>query len=134
MEPLNTLIAGLRGTSVRKVAETAGIPRRSVQGVLDGHIPSLTRAAEICSALGLELYIGPSREARSVNTPENSQIAPLPPDLERHTQGLVRAVAAAGGDPLPADLRHCAQCGRIEADASPRRSRPDRVRETSPPD
>ena len=26
-------------------------------------------------------------------------------DMERHTQGLVRAVAAAGGDPIPPDLR-----------------------------
>lgn len=73
---------------------------------MEGHSPTLDRAAEICAALGLEFYIGPPR---SVNTPQNSQIAsapaPLPPDLERHTQGLVRAVAAAGGDPIPPDLR-----------------------------
>ena len=92
---------------MREVAEAAGVPRRSVQGVLDGHIPSLTRAADICSALGLELRIGPPREiSRSVNTPQNSQIGPSQlSDMERHTQGLVRAVAAAGGDPIPPDLR-----------------------------
>lgn len=61
----------------------------------------------LCRVLGLdlELHTGPSK---SVNTPENSQIAPpllQLPDLERHTQGLVRVVAAAGGDPIPPDLR-----------------------------
>ena len=45
-----------------------------------------------------------------MNTPENSQIAqpapvPLPPDLERQIQSLVRAAVAAGGDPIPPDLR-----------------------------
>lgn len=55
-----------------------------------------------------------------MNTPENSQIAPLPPDLERHTQGLVRAVAAAGGDPIPPDLRRTL----LERRRVPRRALP----------
>ena len=43
-----------------EVARASGVPRRSVQSVLDGHVPSLVRAAKICDALGLELYIGPA--------------------------------------------------------------------------
>ena len=39
------------------------MPVRSLQNVLDGHVPSITRAEEICDALGLELYIGPPRSA-----------------------------------------------------------------------
>ena len=71
-DPLSVVRAGLRAASVPEVARIAGIPRRSVQGVLDGHVPSLTRAAEICRALGLELYIGPPR---SVNeTPESQTL------------------------------------------------------------
>lgn len=51
----------LRAASIPDVARRYGIPRRSLQSVLDGHVPSLERAAEICAALGLELYIGPRR-------------------------------------------------------------------------
>ena len=53
-----------RGTSVRAVALEAGLPVRSVQNVLDGHDPGLSRASEICDALGLEFYIGPPREGQ----------------------------------------------------------------------
>ena len=49
----------LTARSLRQIAENAGLPRRSVQSVLDGHVPSLNRAEEICNALGLEFYIGP---------------------------------------------------------------------------
>ena len=37
--------------------------------MLDGHIPRLDRAAEICDALGLEFYIGPPRP-ESIDPPE----------------------------------------------------------------
>ena len=55
------LAAALQGASVREVAARAGVPRRSVQGLLEGHVPSVDRAERICAALGLELYIGPPR-------------------------------------------------------------------------
>ena len=51
----------LRAASLSDVARRSGIPRRSLQSVLDGHVPSLERAADICAALGLELSIGPRR-------------------------------------------------------------------------
>lgn len=60
----------------------------------------------ICRALDLEFYVGPPRSnAESVNAADISQIAPLfLPDLERHTQGLVQLVVAAGGNPIPQEL------------------------------
>ena len=48
--------------SVRSAALRAGLPIRSVQGILEGHIPSVERAAQVAAALGLEFYIGPPRE------------------------------------------------------------------------
>ena len=103
------------GVGVRRYERDHGLRPWALRGLLDPsrrQAPSIDRAAEICTALGLELYIGPPRNepARSVNTPENSQIAqpapvPLPPDLERQIQSLVRAAVAAGGDPIPPDLR-----------------------------
>lgn len=65
-----------RAPSVREVGERAGVPRRSVQGLLDGHIPSLDRAAAIAAALGLELYIGPPRDSAPP-----APVAPPPPPL-----------------------------------------------------
>lgn len=47
--------------SARAAAARAGLPTRSVQGILEGHIPSIERAAEVASALGLEFYVGPQR-------------------------------------------------------------------------
>ncbi len=53
--------------SVRSAAMGAGIPIRSFQSVLDGRVPSIVRAEEICKALDLEFYIGPPRgEAKAV--------------------------------------------------------------------
>ena len=50
-----------KNISVRSAAIQAGLPVRSVQGILEGHIPSVERAAEVASALNLEFYIGPPR-------------------------------------------------------------------------
>ena len=50
------------GESYRSIAMRAGIPVRSLMGVLEGHAPSIDRAAEVCEAIGLELYIGPPRD------------------------------------------------------------------------
>ena len=43
------------------VATAAELPRDAIRNVLAGHDPRLSRADEICRALGLELYIGPPR-------------------------------------------------------------------------
>ena len=52
-----------RNQTVRDAAVAAGLPVRSVQNVLDGRSPTIDRAAEICDALDLELYIGPPQAA-----------------------------------------------------------------------
>lgn len=49
------------GVSPITAARTAGLKRDSIRGILRGRAPSIDRAAEICGALGLELYIGPAR-------------------------------------------------------------------------
>lgn len=99
---LDTLVRSVRevlrseGLSVRAAALRAGLPIRSVQNVLDGHDPGLSRAAEICTALGLELYIGPPRAAQC------SSAVPIakPPRGARHT-GPLPAGGRAGVDAIP---------------------------------
>lgn len=51
----------ISGESYRSVARRAGVPARSLTSILQGHAPSIDRAAEICVAIGLEFYIGPPR-------------------------------------------------------------------------
>lgn len=43
------------------VEQSAPLPDGSVRNVLRGRDPSVSRAMEICAALGLEFYIGPPR-------------------------------------------------------------------------
>ena len=50
------------GDSARAIARRAGLPLRAVQNIVEGHQPSLDRAAKICEVLGLEAYIGPPRD------------------------------------------------------------------------
>ena len=88
---------------------------RSARGVSlaavkhDSAIKNLKRGADLrgstiealCRELGLSLSIGPP--------PSPAQAAgafppPSLPELERHTRGLVRVVAEAGGEPVPDDL------------------------------
>ena len=67
-----------RNASVRSVALAAGLPVRSVQSVLDGHVPSVNRAKEICNALGLEFYVGPARDRDPSREPAPG-VEPPPP-------------------------------------------------------
>lgn len=65
MEPFAEIIReelGRKGTSAIREALRAGLNRDAIRSVLRGRSPSVTRAAEICEALGLEMYIGPRRE------------------------------------------------------------------------
>ena len=90
--------------------ETAhGLRKWSLRGLLDRtrpKVPSIDRAAEICDALGLELYVGPPRESDTET--EEAGGARLPPpalrSLEASARTLNRVVADAGGDPIPDDL------------------------------
>ena len=97
------------GETAIGAARRAGLPRDAIRSVLRGHPPNLLRAKKICDALGLNLSVGlpqetpPPGEARPHDADGRTQ--DLSPELERHTQGLVRAVAAAGGDPIPPEMR-----------------------------
>ena len=55
--------------SLHGAAVGHGMPRDAIRNVLDGHIPRLDRAEEICRALGLEFYIGPPRQSRDLSDP-----------------------------------------------------------------
>ena len=56
------------GGGVRALENRLGLKPWSLRGILDSQkpqSPSVDRAVDICSALGLELYIGPPRTRRS---------------------------------------------------------------------
>jgi hypothetical protein len=50
-----------RGTNPFRVAVEARLPGNAVRYVLEGREPKVGCMAEVCKALGLELYIGPPR-------------------------------------------------------------------------
>ena len=78
--------------SVRAIALRAGMPVRSLQNVLDGHVPSISRAEEICAALGLELYIGPPRSTGSEisGVPDSPGLVPV---ADRRVAAMLGALA-----------------------------------------
>ena len=106
----------LAGRSVAGAAIDAGLPRDAISRVLRGHEPRLSRVAQICDALDLELYIGPRRDASTrAGAPDPpSPIDVLtngpggPADLGRTVQRsafeLVRAALGFGRNPIPPDL------------------------------
>ena len=84
--PSHRVVAALRtATSVADVARAAGVPKRSVQNVLEGSVPSLDRADEICRALDITLTIGRlrtppgSRSGRVPNEIRDIREPPSPP-------------------------------------------------------
>ena len=97
------------GETAIGAARRAGLPRDAIRSVLRGHPPNLLRAKKICDALGLTLKVGLPHEipplGETATRDADRRSHDVSPDLERHTQGLVRAVAAAGGDPIPPEMR-----------------------------
>ena len=63
--------------------------------MLDGSVPSINRADEICAALGLEFYIGLPRDGLDANT-IRERLREVAQELER-----LRARASEAADPLP---------------------------------
>ena len=98
MSAYEDLVSSIRSTcerekmSVRALALRANMPVRSVQSVIDGHVPSITRAEEICDALGLELYIGPPRSgaAEVSDAPGGSAFLPV---SDRRLAGMLATLA-----------------------------------------
>ena len=78
--------------SIRALALRANMPVRSIQSVIDGHVPSVTRAEEICDALGLELYIGPPRSTSAgiSGVPDGSGFVPV---SDRRLAGMLATLA-----------------------------------------
>ena len=53
-----------RGQSQYRAALNSGLPQDAIRSVLNEHVPRLSRVEQICSSLGLELYIGPPRDVQ----------------------------------------------------------------------
>ena len=87
------------------------MPQRSMQAVLDGHIPSLDRAAEIAEALGYELTIRP-RDPSAVPeaTPAKS------PQFRRGSPPAAVPAPAAGAVFEPVADRRIAEVLAVLAD------------------
>ena len=130
------------GVGARRFEAAHGLRPWALRGILDPtreQAPSVDRAAEICAALGLTLSIGPSTGDRDDASrtgsggalseppapPWNDASQAAPPEavplhgLEGAVQTLVRMVADAGGDPIPAALRPAPSVGFSNADARP---------------
>ena len=75
------------------------------QGLRRGSIPSVSRLDKACRALGLKFHLGENQITKAEKLSLTEDQAKTDKTIETHTQGLVRAVHAAGGDPIPADLR-----------------------------
>ena len=67
-----------RNLSARAAARMAGLPVRSVQGVLEGHLPSIDRVEEICRALDIPFQVGPPPGAASKASLEGFHDSNLP--------------------------------------------------------
>ena len=102
------------GRSAADASRTATGQTDAIARIYRGHEPGWARVVALVKALGLEVYISPPQEApRSVSSGtrvSDSQIdagphASLPPAVVRRAQDLARAIAAAGGDPIPPELR-----------------------------
>jgi hypothetical protein len=71
----------LRGLNPFAVEQAAGLPPDSIRNVLRSDRkagPTLTKAKDICNALGLDFYIGPVRSAGHLS--EDAAAAPRPPE------------------------------------------------------
>ena len=86
----------------------AGLPENAIRTVLAGHEPKVGRLAEICDALGLELYVGPPRDTAA---PADTPAAPADAPKGRPLHQRLALLAT----PSPADLAHTIQ--RIAWDA-----------------
>ena len=78
------------GQSLHGAAVSNGLPRDAIRRVLEGHVPGLNRASDICDALGLELYVGPPRDEAA--TPD---VAPdWAMEMQEGLQGSLQAELA----------------------------------------
>ena len=95
--------------SQHRVALEHGLSPDAIRSVLRGHTPKLDRVGDICSALGLEFYIGPPRKLNASAThvaeptahfESQKLVATAPPpawveEIKREIQGLAGRIEAA---------------------------------------
>lgn len=113
-----TVEENLGGRSPITVALAANLPREAIRSVLEGHQPSLERAANICEALGLEFYIGPPRPRLRASPSADDDLAsctPWPIQIGDPRDGCAPAgcmwftkgfLQAWGLDPMRCDVHH----------------------------
>ena len=90
------------GQTPYRAAVSHRLPRDAFRYVLSGRTPRFDRVAQICDALGLELYVGPPR-LNLLSGAATTGVMPIAP-VARATRELVRLVCEAGEDPIPDDL------------------------------
>lgn len=64
--------SALSGRSPIALANAHHLPRNAIWQFLRGHEPKAERLISICSAVGLELYVGPPREEAGVRLPAST--------------------------------------------------------------
>ena len=101
------------GQTRYQVAKRAGLPPDAIRYVLRGHVPKLDRAKAICSALGIDFYIGPAGVAippevtRALDLGEDCSVSDVVQAIERlaDTMGAVQARANAMLEPIVEQAR-----------------------------
>ena len=66
-----------KNLSVRQAALRANLPVRSIQAIMEGHVPSIERAAEIAKALGICFHIGAPGDEASASSADRKLISLL---------------------------------------------------------
>jgi len=116
--PVNTrerLLEAIDGSSFsdRRLSVLATGSTDTVRNIRRGSMPRLDTLEALCKILHLRLGID-SPYGRGSGREE---LRPSP-ELELHAQGLVRAIAAAGGDPIPPELRDRRAAESLQATAA----------------
>ena len=91
------------GVTAIGCARRNDLPRDAIRSVLRGHEPSISRAAKICEALGLEFDVSAPSWERLVTDPsvgpglrfpvEKNDQAPIRPPADPRLRALMRALA-----------------------------------------
>ena len=97
----------IEAEGLRPLAARLDLPIGQLRSLSEGRSARGVTIAAASEALGLEFYVGPPRDPVSLNNSRSyseTEVGLLP-DLEGHTQGLVRLTAEVGGDPIPIEFR-----------------------------
>ena len=76
----------LAGGKPYPIERRAGLPEDSIRNILKGREPGVFRMSRVCSALGLEFYIGPPREDLLALTESTASYASPSGGASRHAE------------------------------------------------